>query len=276
MARRRRNDSLLDVIPALGAVMLLPLLPIPGGQQIISAIGGLFMVGAIIAVLIVVGFVAYRLATRPAPVDHEADGNDPFRLEARTPTTAPVTRPPATTHKLVDQLRAMDWFQFEQIIALIYRKSGFHVERRGGANPDGGIDLVLVDSNRERIAVQCKHWRSWNVGVKAVREFVGAMKIAGINKGILITLRGYSTEARQTAAANQIELLDETGLLRLLESTQSQLDSEVLQLLEDKRKLCPKCESELVLRTASKGPNAGGQFWGCKSFPRCRYVMPLR
>lgn len=39
---------------------------------------------------------------------------------------------------------------------------------------------------------------------------------------------------------------------------------------------CPKCGSRLVLRTARRGANAGGQFWGCSSFPRCRYVQPSR
>jgi hypothetical protein len=34
------------------------------------------------------------------------------------------------------------------------------------------------------------------------------------------------------------------------------------EILHDTRKLCPKCERALVLRTAG-GPDAGKQFWGC-------------
>lgn len=37
---------------------------------------------------------------------------------------------------------------------------------------------------------------------------------------------------------------------------------------------CPKCGSKMVLRTAKSGGNAGGRFWGCSSFPRCRSVLP--
>ena len=33
---------------------------------------------------------------------------------------------------------------------------------------------------------------------------------------------------------------------------------------------CPKCGSEMQLRTAWRGRNAGNQFWGCSQFPRCR------
>jgi ssDNA-binding Zn-finger/Zn-ribbon topoisomerase 1 len=36
--------------------------------------------------------------------------------------------------------------------------------------------------------------------------------------------------------------------------------------------VCPKCGCELVLRTARSGNNAGGKFYGCSSFPTCRYV----
>ena len=35
---------------------------------------------------------------------------------------------------------------------------------------------------------------------------------------------------------------------------------------------CPKCGGALVLRTARKGANTGGQFFGCSAFPRCRYT----
>jgi restriction system protein len=39
--------------------------------------------------------------------------------------------------------------------------------------------------------------------------------------------------------------------------------------------ICPRCGSELVLRTARKGANAGNQFYGCSSFPKCRYTQTL-
>lgn len=38
---------------------------------------------------------------------------------------------------------------------------------------------------------------------------------------------------------------------------------------------CPKCGEALVLRTAKKGANQGGQFYGCSGFPKCRYVRSV-
>jgi hypothetical protein len=36
---------------------------------------------------------------------------------------------------------------------------------------------------------------------------------------------------------------------------------------------CPTCGAPMVLRTARKGPNAGGQFWGCSKYPQCRGIL---
>jgi four helix bundle suffix protein len=33
---------------------------------------------------------------------------------------------------------------------------------------------------------------------------------------------------------------------------------------------CPNCGKPMALRTARKGQNAGGQFWGCSAYPECR------
>ena len=35
---------------------------------------------------------------------------------------------------------------------------------------------------------------------------------------------------------------------------------------------CPKCTSELIVKTAQKGKNKGNQFLACSSFPKCRHT----
>lgn len=44
----------------------------------------------------------------------------------------------------------------------------------------------------------------------------------------------------------------------------------------DSTPACPKCGSKMILRTAKSGANAGGQFWGCSNFPRCRSLVPFK
>lgn len=40
-------------------------------------------------------------------------------------------------------------------------------------------------------------------------------------------------------------------------------------------KLCPRCGQPLVLREAKKGAHVGEKFYGCSSYPKCRYIEKL-
>lgn len=272
MARRRRNrelDIALGVAQLVGVVLLLGLIS-PQGRQMISGIG--FIAICIVGVLFVglIGFGVYRFATRSQRAE-AVEGNVDWQalgVDAKAEHT-----PPQTSADLIEQLRAIDWFQFEKLVALVYRKLGYTVTRRGGANPDGGIDLI-IEKDGQRSAVQCKQWKSWNVGVKAVREFLGALTDAGISNGVFITLCGYTGDAKQLAEKHGIEIVNEAGLAKMIEDTDAKFDPETLAILRDTRKFCPKCEAEMVLRTATKGQGAGSKFWGCSAYPKCRFTMP--
>jgi restriction system protein len=90
---------------------------------------------------------------------------------------------------------------------------------------------------------------------------------------IFMRLCGYTGDAKQLAEKHGIDIVNETGLAQLLESSGAHFDPETLAILRDTRKYCPKCESEMVLRTATKGLGAGEQFWGCSAYPECRFTM---
>jgi restriction system protein len=189
-----------------------------------------------------------------------------------TPASSPSNA--MTPTDVIERLRRIDWFQFEKVIGAVYAKHGYEVEQRGGANPDGGIDLVL-DKDGERTAVQCKQWKTWNLGVKPVREFLGAMTDAGIKKGIVVTLGGCTGDAKLLADKHGIQILNEVALSHLVQSAEAHHDPSVLAMLNDATKYCPKCGKPMILRTATKGLNAGLQFWGCSTYPKCRFTMQV-
>ena len=39
-------------------------------------------------------------------------------------------------------------------------------------------------------------------------------------------------------------------------------------------RVCGDCGAAMVLRTAKRGPNAGGEFWGCSRWPACTSKQP--
>ena len=215
--RRRRNDDLVGPIAQLAGLAVLAAMFIPGVCQMLFSIGIIALAFWGIVVVGIAVFGICRLATPErnmrgmtrnvfAPPFRVPDQkSDDYESEPERPSES------LSTSGLVEQLRSIDWFQFEKLLGHIYQKQGYSVTRRGGANPDGGIDLIIQKDGR-CAAVQCKQWKAWNVGIKTVREFFGALTDAGIQKGKLITLRGYTGEARQLAEKHGIEIVNETRL----------------------------------------------------------------
>lgn len=269
MPRRRRETSTVVLCAQFAGLLLLLALAVPGARQIIPAIG-ILVLGLIgIALLL---FIICTLVSRASRL--ESKSNLPSSHASFPPLSQANCVTPPVRKSLIDQVRSLDWYQFEKIIGTAYRKSGYAIDSRGGANPDGGIDIILTSPTGERIAVQCKHWKTWNVGVKVVREFLGALTHAGIQSGVIITLQGCTAEAKRFADQHRIQILDETDISDLLEKVDAKYDPEFQAMLDDTRKFCPRCESEMILRTNKSGRNPGSHFWGCSAFPRCRFTLP--
>jgi hypothetical protein len=136
MARRGRDeDWIWAVAQSIGLLVALGLV-YPPFRQVVVGVGSTFVCLLILSVMTVFGVGAYRfLSRREAPEERSG-------VEPSGPGVLGVDNPP-TTEQFIDQLRAIDWFQFEQLVGLLYREQGYAVARRGGANPDGGIDLVI-------------------------------------------------------------------------------------------------------------------------------------
>lgn len=171
----------------------------------------------------------------------------------------------------IESIRALSWSQFELLVGEAYRQQGFTVQETGQGGRDGGIDLKLRRGG-EIILVQCKQWKSWKVGVGPIREIYGVLMAERAHRAIFITSGEYTADARAFAAGKPLELIDGQGLFRLIPSTASTVapPPPPPPLTTSTPPACPKCSSEMVLRTAKKGANAGGRFWGCVTYPKCR------
>lgn len=45
--------------------------------------------------------------------------------------------------------------------------------------------------------------------------------------------------------------------------------------LSNEKSVCPRCGSELVIRTARKGEHKFNKFYGCSNFPKCRFIKNI-
>jgi HJR/Mrr/RecB family endonuclease len=272
MGRRRSNESAIaEAIAGLGALGVL-------GWMFSPEFRALIILVIYVAVVCLVAWICYLIIIKRKFASHfSPPASDRIEdSQAYRHFSAPVLRvshveTPVKELTISERLRKIDWFQFEKLIELIYRQRGCSVRRLGGANPDGGVDLI-VESPSGQFVVQCKHWRKWTVGVRNIREFLGTLTDSKIPNGIFITLTGYSGDAKQLADKHGIQILNESDVIKMLEESGLIYSKEISALFSDTRKFCPKCESEMVLRTARKN---GNQFWGCSNFPRCRFILNL-
>jgi hypothetical protein len=67
----------------------------------------------------------------------------------------------------------------------------------------------------------------------------------------------------------------ESGRLERSFKTNRQHVKHVREIIEEKPdiKACSKCGSDMVLRKATKGNNAGNEFWGCSAFQKCNNTI---
>ncbi len=170
------------------------------------------------------------------------------------------------THRSIERIRSLNWQQFEQFVGSYFKDQGYLVvETTPG--PDGGVDLVLRKDG-SKTYVQCKHWKTYKVGVEKVRELLGSMVAGGADQGVLVTTGEFTSSAKQFGGKNGIRLINGKELERLLRVTAIEDASDPVDTTHPPE--CPVCKSPMVKRTAKKGPNPGSQFWGCSRFPGCR------
>jgi restriction system protein len=185
-----------------------------------------------------------------------------------------ITRQMDTTRWNAELLRALEWKRFELLCAEYFRELGFRPEvTRSG--PDAGVDIRLYPPGHRvaGIVVQCKSWRTPQVGVKAVRELFGAMAAEGVKEGILCACGTFTPDAATFATGRNIHLIDGTDLLAKLQDLEADTQASLLRFAtrgDFTTPSCPSCGIKMVRKT----PKGGGDvFWGCPNFPRCRTTL---
>ena len=200
--------------------------------------------------------------------------------------------------KSSDALDGMSWQQFEILVGESFRLQGYRVVENGGAGPDGGIDLVLRKGN-EKFFVQCKQWKAFKVGVQVVRELYGVMAAQGAAGGFVVTSGRFTDDAAEFAKGRNVSLLDGPKLFGLIKQAQASMSTKSAVPGSGPRAAggepafhpktpdaevrgptavpptCLVCAQTMRLRTAKRGANAGGSFWGCTGYPECKGTRPV-
>lgn len=280
MSRRseRREARRIEALVKGGFALLCLLAFLIGGiQNFVEALIGLIVGGAVLLAVGYLGYRYYQSSKRRAVSWFPTSISDPVSPVSAAPAASRIFVAPDIPQRatvaqtgwsgvsILNALEAVDWYQFEKFCAAVLRSEGYLVERKGGAQPDGGVDLIAQKDGRAML-VQCKQWRTWTVQENVIRELLGSMTHYKVSHGALYTLGGVTKPAEAFARQHGIDLVDGGSLAARAKARLSEGD--LTQLLDSRERRCPKCEATMVWRTGNFTP-----FWGCSRFPRCRTIM---
>lgn len=211
---------------------------------------------------------------RPSPTPAEP----PLRLRSVRPRAS--RRPTQWTGPSAEELLArivsrhdlqpITWWQFESVVAEMYRRLGYsEVVVVGSSGADGGVDIKMRRGS-EVCVVQCRHLRPRErVKLESVRAFAFVAQKHRADRAIFVTTGLFSPPAQLTAAESPVpmSLVDGEACWNLVRECRGLAGSEPIPKSEGL--ICPRCGRRAVSRV-NRG--TGERFWGCSGYPRCRWT----
>ena len=97
---------------------------------------------------------------------------------------------------------------FEELVAGLLERDGFHVQRSGGAG-DRGADLKAISPEHNLVIVQCKSYTSKPVDDPMMQTFLGtARQVHNAAIPLYVTTSRFTAPARRLARDHGIVLVD--------------------------------------------------------------------
>lgn len=112
--------------------------------------------------------------------------------------------------------------------------------------------------------------------MKPLRKLWGVLDDEKSEGAIFVTSGSFTADALAFARGKQFELIDGPNLRGMMaEVIRTQAATSVAEVaVASSAPLCPRRESLMILRIARRGANAGQQFWGCSTYPKCQGTRP--
>lgn len=122
------------------------------------------------------------------------------------------------TAQQAGSLQGLSWRGFEYLTGQYFKDQGYSIEI-GCGTQDGGVDVEARDKSGRKVLIQCKHWKTTNVGASVVREMIGAMKLHGADGGVIVCSDRFTRNAHEEAGQLGIQLVEGYQLMRYVNSS---------------------------------------------------------
>jgi restriction system protein len=237
------------------------------------------MGGSLIAAMAVIGALKLYLE-RPiqagAPLEFDPSPSKANRKIATKKQSTPAAQyePPSAPSGgwTLDLLKSLEWKRFEDLCNEYSRRKGMRTETTC-LGADGGVDIRIYREDGVLMGiVQCKAWRTKEVGVRLIRELAGVMASEKVPHGVFITTSAFTKEAVTFAEKNGIILLDGPGFISAIKKLPPNEQENLLQFAtagDYSTPTCPHCGVKMILRKKYS------KFWGCRNFPKCKMTLQV-
>lgn len=85
-------------------------------------------------------------------------------------------------------------------------KYSFALEEHVGGSGDGGVDLIMIDKDGKRVAIQCKYISKGTVGSKVVGEIHKGRDLKKADYGMICTNATFSSQCQKESDELGIKL----------------------------------------------------------------------
>lgn len=209
---------------------------------------------------------------RPTPSEPRQRARAPDKSTASQRPVSPAEKPEFNGWTL-DALKILEWKRFELLCVGYYEAMEFTV-KTVPHGPDGGIDATLYKAGLDApvAVVQCKAW-SKPVKVVEVRALAGVMHEHKVRRGVFWSLSGYvGRPVQESAERAGIQLLDGPAIIERIRALDQYKQATLLAQAfkgDYRTPTCAACGAKMVERSGK-----GKAFWGCETFPVCRFTLP--
>lgn len=127
-----------------------------------------------------------------------------------------------TKQELLEQLKNVDPIYFERICLDLMKAMGYG--EKVSLTPkshDGGIDGIINEDalGLDKIYLQAKRYSDNKVNEKEIQNFIGALSVSPVSKGVFITTSYFSERAKEKAfrvLGKTIKLIDGNEMVKLM------------------------------------------------------------
>lgn len=204
------------------------------------------------------------------------------------------------------ELKRMEPYEFEALVAEVYRALGYSA-RTVGQSGDHGVDVLVDTPSGERWIVQVKRYRD-TVGEGTVRELYGTLHHERASKAVLVTTADITLPAETWARGKPIELVDGPTLLRMMDQARRRTEPNILDRMAaalrawfnptqapsgvrpngngvvrapvihytNNRPICPRCGRPMALLPHRPTDRPGRILYRCRNYPACRVTLEGR